>query len=147
MWNEITNQNDVNDFMNLFGGFHDSCIKEFKYISGAYIDEDLSMYPINDKRIFSIIIQRQYSNPSVIEMEYSGLLRLSVNPVDENYTCEILDATMILKENYVYWYDSVKLSEGELCNYNGVLICALRVRWRVAEEYIGQSEIYARQKD
>ena len=144
MWNEITNQNDLDDFMNLFGDFHDSCLKECRYISGAYVNEDLSMYPINNKRIFTVIFQRQLISPSVIEMEFSGLQRLRMNPVDENYTCEILDATMIIIDNYICWYDSVKLSEDELCTYNGVLICARRVRWRATEEYIGHGEIYAR---
>jgi hypothetical protein len=146
VWNEITNQNDLDAFINLFGGFHDSCIKEFKYVSGAFVNENLSMYPINNKRDFKIIFQRQFNNPSVVEMEFTGLLRLSMSPVDENYTCEILDATMILSDNCVYWYDCERLTENELSTYTGTLICASKVRWRVAEEYIGHNEIYSKQQ-
>lgn len=146
MWNEITNQNDLDAFINLFGGFHDSCIKEFKYVSGAFVNENLSMHPINNKRDFKIIFQRQFNNPSVVEMEFTGLLRLSMYPVDENYTCEILDATMILSDNCVYWYDCERLTENELNTYTGTLICASKVRWRVAEEYIGDNEIYTKQQ-
>lgn len=51
-------------------GFHDSCIKEMKYVSGAYVMDDLSMHPINEKRNISVLIQRQFENPSVIEMEF-----------------------------------------------------------------------------
>lgn len=142
MWNDITNQSDLEDFMNLFGGFHDSCIKEFKYISGAFVDEDLSMYPTNDMRSLRIIFQRQYDNPAVIEMEFTGLRKLVVCPLDENYTCEILDATMILNDNGVYWYDSYGLTDNDLINYKGTLICSSKVRWRVADEYIGGKEIY-----
>ena len=102
MWNEITSQSDVEYFMNLFGSFHDSCIKEFKYISGAYVNENLSMYSTNDKRNLQIIFQRQSTNPTAIEMEFIGLKRLTVCPVDENYTCEILDATMIYDNDCIY---------------------------------------------
>ena len=59
--------------MNRVNFFHDSCIKELKYVSGAYIEEDLSMYPLNDKRILNIIIQCQFEDVSMIEMQFIGL--------------------------------------------------------------------------
>ena len=31
-------------------GFHDSCLKELKYISGAYVNEKLSMIPVNKQK-------------------------------------------------------------------------------------------------
>lgn len=142
MWNEIKSQNDLDSFMNMFGSFHDSCIKEFKYISGAFVYDDLSMYPINNKRILKVIFQRQARNPSVLEMEFIGLRQLNIYPIDENYTCEILDATMVLSRNCIYWYDCDALSEGDLSNYKGTLICSSIVRWRVADEYIGEKEVY-----
>jgi len=142
MWNEINNDKDLNSFMDMHYGFHDSCVKELKYISGAYVDENLSMYPINDQRVLKIIIQRQFENSSAIELEFIGLKCLKMFPSDENYTCEILDATMILKEDCIYWCDCGGLSEADLESYTGTMICASKVRWRVADEYIGQKEIY-----
>lgn len=142
MWNEITNQDNLKNFMYMLQGFHDSCIKEFKYTSGAYVDENLSMYPVNDQRILKIIIQRQFENLSVIEMEFIGLKHLNMFPVDKKYTCEIHDATMILKDDCIYWCDGGKLTESDLDDYNGTLICAERMQWRVANEYIGKEEIY-----
>ncbi len=61
MWNEITTEKDLNSFMDVMCYFHDSCLKEIKYISGAYVNEKLSMIPVNDKRI----LKRQFENPSV----------------------------------------------------------------------------------
>ena len=46
MWNKITSNQDIINFMELISGFHDSCIKELRYYSGAYVDKDLSMYTI-----------------------------------------------------------------------------------------------------
>ena len=60
MWNEIKCETDLRNFMDMHNRFHDSCLKEFKFISGAYVNEDLSMHPINDKRIIKIIIQNKY---------------------------------------------------------------------------------------
>jgi hypothetical protein len=141
MWNEINDDHDLSDFLEMHYGFHDSCIKEFKYISGAYVDENY-MYPINDLRILRIIFQGLFKKSSVIEMEFIGLKYIKIYPNDPNYTCEILDATMLLKEDCIFWCDCGSLSEDDLVNYKGTIICASRVRWRAADEYIGQKEIY-----
>ena len=52
MWNEIINNKTLKEFNEKLSYFHDSCIKEIHYLSGAYVDERLDMYPINDCRIF-----------------------------------------------------------------------------------------------
>ncbi|NLU24615.1 MAG: hypothetical protein GXW99_07910 [Clostridiales bacterium] len=142
MWNEINNDDDLNCFMQTHFAFHDSCIKELKYVSGAYVKENLSMHPVNDQRILKIIIQRQFENHSVIEMEFTGLKYMKLFPNDENYTCEILDATMILKGDCIFWCDCGGLSEDSLENYKGTMICASKVRWRAVNEYIGSKEVY-----
>lgn len=142
MWNEIVDRNDLKNFMNIVLGFHDSCIKEFRYISGAFVNKDLSMYPTNDKRRLRMIVQRQYENPSTIEMEFIGLIKLKISPVDENYTCEILGATMMIKNSCIFWCDCDGLNEKDIDGYNGTLICSSRFRWRNADEYIGKDEIY-----
>ena len=143
MWNEIVCKDDLNSFMSLFGGFHDSCLKEIKYVSGAYVNNDLSMHPFNKDRSLKVIFQRQYENPSVIEMEFFGLLKMNLFLEDADfYTCEITSATMILYEDEVIWCDCGGLSENDIKNYEGILICGSRVRWRPVDEYIGQNEVY-----
>jgi len=142
MWNEIMNNNDIEKFMKRICYFHDSCIKELKYLSGAFVDEDLAMYPVNDRRILKVAIQRQFENIPMIELEFSGLKYLKLIPHDERYTCEILDATIILKNNCIYWCDCGGLSESELSSYDGTVICASKLRWRTIEKCMGQKEFY-----
>lgn len=142
MWNEIVCKKDLDSFMNTMCGFHDSCVKEIKYISGAYVNEKLSMSPVNSQRILCVIIQRQFEDPSAIEMQFAGLKYLKLFPNGENYTCEILDASMIIKEDCIYWCDCGGLSEKDIESYTGTTICASKVRWRAADEYIGEQEVY-----
>ena len=141
MWNEIVSEKDLSDFMDMMYGFHDSCLKEIKYISGAYANGK-GMHPINDLRNLKMIIQGKFKKSNVVEMEFIGLNYLELFPNDENYTCEILDATMILKEDCIYWCDYGGLSEEDLKDYEGTLISASKVRWRAADEYIGDDKIY-----
>jgi hypothetical protein len=142
MWNEINNNSDLKSFMEMFYSFHDSCIKEMKYLSGAYVNENLAMYPLNECRILRMIIQRQFKNNSMIEMEFSGLKFLKLLPCDISYTCEILDATMLLKNDSIYWCDCGGISETDLDNYDGTIICASKLRWRSIDEYLGSREFY-----
>lgn len=142
MWNEIKDDKDLMKFMEKIGYFHDSCIKELKYLSGAYVDEELSMYPVNDRRVLSVIIQRQFEDLSMIEIEFEGLKYLKLFPVDDNYTCEILDSTMIIRDDSIYWCDCGEMSETDLDNYEGTLICASKLRWRFVDGCMGQKEFF-----
>ena len=38
MWKELRTQHEIDNFMKEIIGFHDSCIKEIKYSSGAYVE-------------------------------------------------------------------------------------------------------------
>lgn len=142
MWHEITSNTDIIKFMDKICSFHDSCIKEMKYLSGAYVDENLSMYPVNDLRILRVIIQRQYSDDSMVELEFSGLKFLRLFPCDDEYTCEILDSTMIMHDDNIYWCDSGGVSEKDLFSYKGTMICASKLRWRSINGNMGQKEFY-----
>lgn len=142
MWNEILNEKDIESFMNKIGFFHDGCIKEMRYYSGAYVADDLAMYPINDKRILNVIIQRQYEELSMIEMQFIGLKCLKLFPDNEEYTCEILDSKMLIKDGFIYWCDSGEISEEDFEEYEGTLVCATKLRWRAIENRMGQEEFY-----
>lgn len=142
MWNDITNEEDLLSFTEFMDSFHDSCIKELMYISGAYVDENLSMYPVNDRRSLYVIFQRQDDEYPMIELEFKGLKYLKLFPTDDQYTCEILDSTLILKNKCVYWADCGELSEEDIENYNGTIICSSKLRWRSIDGFMGKELIF-----
>lgn len=142
VWNQVLDERDLLHFMEYMRYFHDSCIKELKYISGAYVQDDLSMYPVNDRRVLRVIVQCQFEDPSMIEMEFKGLRKLRLFPLDEDYTCEILAASMMIKDNNFYWFDSEELKEKEQEDYEGTFICSSEFRWRVIDGCMGNGEFY-----
>ncbi len=142
MWNEIYCDSDVAEFMDTVADFHDSCIKEMRYLSGAYVNERLAMSPINDKRTLRVVFQRQFESNSMIELEFDGLRYLKLYPLDERYTCEILDATIILKNDCVCWCDCGGLKEKDLESYRGTIICASKLRWRSVDNCMGNRDFY-----
>lgn len=143
MWKIISTDEELRAFLDFVSCFHDSCIKEMHYISGAYVDEDYSMYPINACRILRVIVQRQYEQSSVIEMEFAGLKSLQLTPFDERYTCEIHDSTMLLKDGCVYWCDGSNTTDADTVNAS-TYICASQLRWRTlnSPNCLGSKPIY-----
>ncbi len=142
MWNDIINNSDLEYLLSLVNSFHDSCIKEMKYSSGAFVDTDLSMQPVNTQRKLCMIIQRQASSPSVIELEFSGLKQLKLSPNDENFTAEILGASMVLTDSGIVWCDCDSTFETNISDNCCTKIYAHNVRWRVVDSYIGPESIY-----
>ena len=142
MWNEICNEQDIKEFMDKVCAFHDSCIKEMHYISGAYVDKNLGMYPLNNRRVLRVIIQRQFEELSMIEMEFAGLKYLDLYPTDDYYTCEIFDTTLLMKDGYIYWCDSGNASEEDIEDRDGTIICAAKLRWRSIDGHMGADEFY-----
>ena len=89
----------------------------------------------------SRIIQRQYEEDSMIEMEFQGLKYLKLFPADERYSCEILDSNIILKEDCIIWSDcedKTELEDGD----TGTLVCASKLRWRSIFGYMGEKNYW-----
>lgn len=142
MWKELRTQHEIDNFMKEIIGFHDSCIKEIKYSSGAYVETNLSMLPVNTKRTLTVLIQRQFEDISALELEFSELEYISMYPVNPDYTCEILDASFFIKDGLIYWCDNGDVKEDDIHNYKGTVICSKKVRWRNASELIGKRDFY-----
>lgn len=143
MWKIVSTDEELRTFLDFVSCFHDSCIKEMHYTSGAYVDEDYSMYPVNDYRILRVIVQHQDEQSSVIEMEFAGLKSLQLTPFDERYTCEIHDSTMVLKDGCVYWCDGSKMTDADPAD-GSIYICASHLRWRTlnSPSCLGSRPIY-----
>ena len=76
IWHNISNQNEADEFMESVWNFHDSCLKEIKYLSGAYVEENLAMCPVNTKRELRVIIQRQFEDNSMININYIQTIQI-----------------------------------------------------------------------
>ena len=141
MWITVNTNEEIKRFMASMCEFHDSCIKEMHYVSGAYVGNNLGMYPLNDKRLLKVVIQRQFDDPSMLEMEFSGIKFMKLQPLDAKYTCEISGAVMFKKDGLIYWCDDyVDISSAD--NIECTLICAEKLRWRSIAQHIGADEFY-----
>ena len=139
MWTEILTEEQLSGFMAKMHSFHDCCVREMKYVSGAYVDHERDMHAVNDKRCLSVIIQSQAADAGTVEMEFSGLKFLHLAPPGTDYTCEIsCGALFFTGDGDICWSDSDDLTPENMkdigTDWWGTVIRAERLRWRPAEE-------------
>lgn len=128
----INSKRDIEKLMEEYNYFHDSCISEISYESGANVNEDLSMHPINDKRILKVVFQRQ-ENPRNLEIKFNKLIRLNLAPESEECDCIIFGSTMEIKDGNIYWINEENIPVDRIDNYR-------HYTWVIAKE--GEYSIY-----
>ena len=103
-WNEIKTQADADALMEVFGAFHDSCIREAHLWTDHWVSPELSMSCPGhlDSRI-RFLIQRQAKNVSAIELFFERVTRFNLLPSPENFDSIIFGATLLVQDGIVYW--------------------------------------------
>ena len=114
-WNYIRNQDDADEFMKLFVGFHDATLDKMSY------EENYSTRQLN-------VIFDNSGWYGVVELCFEGLLRMNLRAFSENYSREIYNATLKVSDETVYWADGETISDNY--QFNGTWIKALNLKWK-----------------
>ncbi len=147
-WYDVNNQSDIDFLMKIYGGFHDACITELRYISGADVNENLSMrFGESQDRKLYVIIKRQW-NPMKIELLFEGMRQINIAGWQNNYFCDICDCYLAIHnnlitgrdDNLIVWADSSGFNPKEL--YDGNIlseplisyIISEKLKWRLIED-------------
>lgn len=133
IWNEIKNENDINVLMNVYGAFHDSCIRDIYISTKEYVDKKLTMN-FESNIIISLLFQRQFSPKSVIEVKFENVLQFNFKPLSSIDNI-ILDATLVINENVIYWAD---YADWKIGDNDAVWISGKRMFWREVSESLGK---------
>ncbi|TYQ15434.1 UNVERIFIED_CONTAM: hypothetical protein Cloal_1887 [Acetivibrio alkalicellulosi] len=147
-WNKVKKQDDIEMLMKAYGGFHDSCIKELNYVSGASVDDKKNMYfgAPNDRELH-IIFQRQW-DPITIELCFSGLRRMNLVGWESNYFCDIFDSYLSfdndlitgLDDNLIVWADNANFDVKNVAGGSAIkepmtsFVIANELKWRFISE-------------
>lgn len=143
-WDELKDQKDLDNLMNLFGRFHDSCIKEMYMWTDHHVNEDLSMSISGDRdHRVRLLIQRQYRDPSVIELLFEEVTQIFITPSPENFDSIIYGAKFMHINEIFYWADNGNWDPNGDCKYGSVnWISAKKVKWRDASDWMGETNRY-----
>lgn len=79
-WTEVTTLEQLNDFLDTVGGFHDGIIKEIHWVNNDYVSPELRMrcYQFASARM---LVQRQKERPSAVEIQFENIEGLHIDTV------------------------------------------------------------------
>ncbi len=130
-WKQLNSQADVEKLLDLFGEFHDGCMKELYLWTGHHVRDDLAMAvsPGLDNSL-RVLFQRQFSDPSAIELFFEELLGLLLDPTPENHD-SIIAAAGFVFEGGIFKFETDTIS-----------IQSRKVAWRDASNWMGPTSRY-----
>ena len=148
-WNHIKTENEIKKLHNSFS-FHDSIIKEIRYISGSYVDENMSMQCLNTLNRLYVLMQSQWENHAVIELCFEELKELDLKPVLQDDNMSVLfGATLFINKQkdieFLTCDDYAPEDEEFKKMYefkNVSYIKAKKCKWRTLDKAIGPNQVY-----
>jgi hypothetical protein len=137
-WIEIASQEDVDHLMEVFGGFHDSCLREVHVWTDHWVRPDLSMYYPSDLNTqIRILFQRQVQSHSAIEILFEKVTHFNLAPTPEHYYPIIFGARMAIEDGIIYWANDEDWSPESASINIHTWISARQARWRDVSPWMG----------
>ena len=138
IWNEINNDNDIQQLNETYNHFEDSMLVRMEYISGDYIDSERVGH-MEQRNDLKAVFQRLDDDPFSIELLFTHTKRLSfvfVNPTDKCLS-DIMYAKVCKNDKSVFWTlweDFDPYNEEHLSISDLTLIEADSLKWRIVSE-------------
>ncbi|KAA9333602.1 hypothetical protein [Adhaeribacter soli] len=133
MWKEIKTEAEIEQLLQSYGSFHDSCLRDLHISTREYVDEKLAM-GFDNKNIATLLFQRQFATNPVLELKFEDVDRLNFNPLGPEYYGIIYEATFKKVKDLFYWANE---PDWEIGDEDANWISAKKVYWRYRPELIG----------
>lgn len=141
-WNHVNSQADADALMELFGRFHDACVREAHLWTDHWVSTDLSMScPGHLDNHIRFLVQRQFTNPAAIELLFEEVTRFNLAPTPDNYDTIILKATLLVRGDMVFWSTQPDWSPDSATRDESTWISAKRLAWREVD-WLGEELHY-----
>ena len=142
MWNEIKNEIDIENLMEEYFGFHDSCIVSINYHSGAFVDGKGAM--ANGgllEHSIEMILHSEWNKP--IELRFTGVRKCNIVGFEDNYFCNIFGAYLNFHgdllgrardDKLIVWADCDVFNPTEYTEETPILTSGNRSTYVIAEK-------------
>lgn len=114
-WTYIHTQEDADAFMQVFAHFHDATLERLTYEEGSSTSKVTAVF---DNRCWF----------GIAELCFEGVLSVNIRPPRENFSRELYEGTLTVRDEMVTWTDRL-LSNEETIGCAGHII-AMSLKWR-----------------
>ena len=133
MWTEIIDQAGIDELMRMFGNFHDSCIRDIYLSTQEFVDDKGAMH-FENVLTASLLFQRQFKENGNLELKFEFVDQLNYNPLKDNYTNVLYDATLKFHEGLFYWSDD---RDWKIGDNDAIWISGKRLFWQLRPDLTG----------
>jgi hypothetical protein len=142
-WHTLADGAAAQELLRIFGSFHDGCIREAHLWTETYVNQDLRMSCAahRDAKL-RILFQRQFREPSAIELQFEELVALHFAPTPDNYDSIIHGATVLLRNGVFYWAEDEDWTPDSPGRDGCTWVAAQILRWRDASDWMGATLRY-----
>jgi hypothetical protein len=147
-WNHIVSKVDADKLLDVFGGFHDGCLREVHIWTESWVAPDLRMHCASDldTRI-RFYVQRQFRDPSAIELLFEQVVGFHLQPSAQNYDSIIFEATLLFDGDTICWADAAGWSPTDDKRDGVTWIAAKKAAWRDVSDWMGADLRYGAHDD
>lgn len=135
-WLSLVQPAELDDLMHRFGNFHDSCVREIHVATGHYVNQDLRM-TVDWRTNVRMLVQRQFRNPSAIELNFDDVISLHLSPPPPNCESIIFNAALFVRDGVYYWAENSLWKPERACDGETTWIAARNAYWRDASDWLG----------
>jgi len=145
-WNNVATQADIDNLLECYGDFHDSCIVSATFRSGAFVDDTRAMHFGDASSCELHIVFESQWYPKTIELCFTGLRQFHLIGWQDNYSCDISCAYLAFHRNLLPgkpeqvvvwadtdWFDVNKVNNA-IAEPADTYIVANALKWRVIED-------------
>ena len=125
-WHYIESQEDVDFLLKQTYSFHDTVLKDLKYVSGSYVDDNKAMKCVDTEKRVTMCFDSQLCRS--IELVFEGVVALNLRPHPDNCFSGIFCASVLLNNASMFFCDT-KLDSADK-SYEGTWIESHSLRWR-----------------
>ncbi|MCB2410779.1 hypothetical protein [Hymenobacter lucidus] len=139
MWTLLQSQADVDYLMEVYRGFHDSCIKEIAVQNREFVDERLAM-GFGNQTFVRMLFQSQFRKASVIEILFEDVVRFNWIQDERNADTGLsmlMAAVCYWQDDTLYWAEDMDWSVDAEDKNDYRWIAAKQGRWRIVESALG----------
>jgi hypothetical protein len=135
MWMTVQSQADVDQLMQVFRSFHDSCIKEVAIQNREFVDENLAMH-FDNRTFVRMLFQSQFAKASALEIQFEDVVVFNWVQDERNLDTRlsvIFQAVCQWNADTLYWAEDLDwaLDSPDKNDYRWV--AAKRARWRIVD--------------
>ena len=135
MWREVKRQIDIDELLEVYGYFHDSCIRDIYISTKEFVDEKRAMH-FDNKLVASMIFQRQFKEAPILELKFEDVAHINFKPFSLTDRAVIYNVTLKKEDGLFYWAD---FAEWEKDDHDAVWISGAKLFWRLRPELIGNT--------